>query len=248
MEFVSVTEESSHASWWLGLGPKGSSTNTPSGTNVQSHTDARESWIWLLPDRPRVNASKESLTTLLVLSRRYGLAESSTSTANVPCRVYRGGRFIVVAGQTIVDIRDSKTFNLAVEIFEDYAYKLLNYTVRRDSLPLTAPVIKCGPLLSLTSGNQDHSRLRKIQIRSVVNTRFSFWFELDTPVAVADAHCVEESADAISLEKCVVEEGVRVKFTFAPARQGHHVIEVCAEFTDTETLVSTSQMVETEVF
>ena len=67
------------------------------------------------------------------------------------------------------------------------------------------------------------------------------------PIAVADA-TVEGPDDAISLEECVVEEGVRVKFTFAIATQGHHVVEVHAEFADLETLVSTSQMVEVEVF
>ncbi|KAK0236984.1 hypothetical protein EDD85DRAFT_594744 [Armillaria nabsnona] len=248
--YVNVMEATSHASWWLGLGRKGSGANTSPGINVhvyvQSHTDADG-----VLDMP---ASKQAT--------RRRLAGIINSTSRVITEVWTrgkldefgecsvqyigGGRFIVVAGQTIVDIRDSRTSELAVEVFEDYAYKLLEHTVRRNSPPLTAPVIKRGPLLSLT-GNQDHSRPRKIQIRSVIEAEFSFWFELGGPIAAADA-TVEGSDDAVSLEECVVEEGVRVKFTFAVARLGHHLVEVHAEFADLETLVSTSQMVEVEVF
>ncbi|SJL11253.1 uncharacterized protein ARMOST_14656 [Armillaria ostoyae] len=247
---VSVMEAASHASWWLGPGPKGSGANTSPGINVhvhvQSHTDADG----VLDMAASKQATRRRLARIINSNSRV-IREVWTrgkldEFGECSVQYIGGGRFIVVAGQTIVDIRDSRTSDLAVEVFEDYAYKLLEHTVHRDSPPLTAPVIKHGPLLSLT-GNQDHSRPRKIQIRSVVKARFSFWFELGTPIAVADAG-VEGSDDAISLEECVVEEGVRVKFTFAIATQGHHVVEVHAEFADLETLVSTSQMVEVEVF
>ncbi|PBK92793.1 hypothetical protein ARMGADRAFT_1030997 [Armillaria gallica] len=238
-------------SGYLGLGRKGSGANTSPGIDVevyvQSNTDA---------DGVLDMATSKQAT-------RHRLAGIITGTSRVITEVWTrgkldefgecsvqhiegGGRFIVVAGQTIVDIRDSRTSELAAEVFEVYAYKLLEHTVRRNSPPLTAPIIKRGPLLSLT-GTHDHSRPRKIQICSVVAARFSFWFELETPIAVADAS-VEGSDDAVSLEECVIEEGVKVKFTFAVARQGHHLVEVHAEFADLETLVSTSQMVEVEVF
>ncbi|KAK0480512.1 hypothetical protein EDD18DRAFT_1439502 [Armillaria luteobubalina] len=246
---VSVMEAASHACWWLGPGPVGSSTSPAINVNVyvQSHTDANGALDMAASRQATrhrleriINSHSRVITEVWTRGKLDEYGECSV-------QYIEGDRFVVVAGQTIVDIRDARTFDLAVEIFEDYAYKLLNHTVRRKSPPLTAPVIKRGPLLSLTSGKQDLSRPRKIQIRSVVNARFSFWFELETPIAVADAR-VEASADAIELERCVVEEGVRVKFTFGLARQGHHVVEVCTEFADSETLVSTSQTVEVEVF
>ncbi|KAK0447914.1 uncharacterized protein EV420DRAFT_865141 [Desarmillaria tabescens] len=155
-----------------------------------------------------------------------------------------GGRFVLVAGQTVLDIRDRGPMYLTAEAFEGYARKLLEHTVRRDSPPLAAPVIKRGPLLSLTD-KHDESHPKKIQIRSVI-PRFSLWFELGRPIAVADA-IVEGAEDAISIESRVVEGDVRVKFTFAVAMPGHHLVEVHANFADSETMVSTSQMFEVEV-
>ncbi|KAK0216101.1 hypothetical protein IW262DRAFT_1464633 [Armillaria fumosa] len=246
--YVSVMEAASHASWWLGPGPIGSSTSPGINVNVyvQSHTDANGA-LDIAASRQAthhrlariINSHSRVITEVWTRGKLDEYSECSVQYID-------GDRFVVVAGQTIVDIRDARTSNLAVEIFEDYAYKLLNHTVRRNSPLLTAPVIKRGPLLSLTSGIQDYSHPRKIQIRSVVKARFFFWFELENPIAAANA-TVEGSADAISFENCLVEEGVGVKFTFALAKQGHHVVEVCVKFADSKTLVSTSQMVEVEV-
>ncbi|KAK0236985.1 hypothetical protein EDD85DRAFT_952968 [Armillaria nabsnona] len=230
--YVNVMEATSHASWWLGLGRKGSGANTSPGINVHVYVQS--------------NTDVDGVLDIKQATRRR-LAGIINSTSRVITEVWTRGKLEEFGEcSTIVDIRDSRTSELAAEVFEVYAYKLLEHTVRRNSPSLTAPTIKRGPLLSL-SGNQDHSRPRKIQIRSVVGAEFSFWFELGNRIAVVDAS-VEGSDDAVSLEECVVEEGVRVKFTFAVARLGHHLVEVHAEFADLETLVSTSQMVEVEVF
>ncbi|SJL11236.1 uncharacterized protein ARMOST_14639 [Armillaria ostoyae] len=121
-----------------------------------------------------------------------------------------GGCIAVAAGQTVVEICDNRT--LSLEIFNRYARKLLEYTVRRDSPPVAVPVVKCGPLIFLTSDDHDHSRPRKIQVRAI-KSRFSLWFELEKPIAAADV-TVEGSTKAVSFEIFVVEEGVKVEFTF----------------------------------
>ncbi len=249
--YVSVMEATSHASWLLGPGRKGSGANTSPGIDVQVYVQSNTDADGVLDMVASKQATRRRLAGIITGTSRVITEVWTRGKLDEfgECSVQHiegGGRFIVVAGQTIVDIRDSRTSDLAAEDFEVYAYKLLEHTVRRNSPPLTAPIIKRGPLLSLTS-NQDHSRQRKIQIRSVVAARFSFWFELETPIAVADAS-VEGSDDAVSLEECVVEEGIRVEFTFAVARLGHHLVEVHAEFADLETLVSTSQTVEVDVF
>ncbi len=248
--YVSVMDAASHASWLLGPGRKGSGANTSPGIDVQVYVQSNTDADGVLDMVASKQATRRCLAGIITGTSRV-ITEVWTrgkldEFGERSVQYIGGGRFIVVTGQTIVDIRDSRTSELDAEVFEVYAYKLLEHTVRRNSPPLTAPIIKRGPLLSL-SGNQDHSRPRNFQIRSVVKARFSFWFELETPIAAADAS-VEGSDDAISLEECVIEEGVRVKFTFAVATPGHHIVEVHAEFADLETLVSTSQMVEVEVF
>ncbi|KAK0431680.1 hypothetical protein EV421DRAFT_143868 [Armillaria borealis] len=153
------------------------------------------------------------------------------------------GCAIVAAGPTVIEIYDSNR-TLPLEMFDSYARKLLEYTVRRDSPPLAAPVIKRGPMLSLS--DDDNSRPTRIKIRPV-DLYFSLWFELDKPIAAAKA-TVEGSAPAISCGKWKVEVGVRmVKLDFTVARVGHHVEEVHAYFADSETMFSTSQTFEIEV-
>ncbi|PBK71923.1 hypothetical protein ARMSODRAFT_1083271 [Armillaria solidipes] len=155
-----------------------------------------------------------------------------------------GGCIAVAAGQTVVEICDNRT--LSSETFDQYARKLLEYTVRRDSPPVAVPIIKRGPLIFLTSDDHNYSRPGKIQVRAV-KSRFSLWFELEKLIAAADA-TVGRSAKAVSFEHYVVEEGVKVEFTFAVKRLGHHIVDVLAVFADSETMVSASQMAEVEVF
>ncbi|KAK0433601.1 hypothetical protein EV421DRAFT_1909938 [Armillaria borealis] len=101
-----------------------------------------------------------------------------------------GGCIAVAAGQTV----------------------LLEYTVRRDSPPVAVPIVKRGPLVSLISDDHGHSRPGKIQVRAV-KSRFSLRFELEKHIAAAEA-TVEGSAKAVSFEIYVVEESVKVEFTF----------------------------------
>ncbi|SJL08249.1 uncharacterized protein ARMOST_11612 [Armillaria ostoyae] len=153
------------------------------------------------------------------------------------------GCAIVAAGPTVIEIYDSNR-TLPLEMFDSYARKLLEYTVRRDSPPLTAPVIKRGPMLSLS--DDDNSRSTRTKIRPV-DLYFPLWFELDKPIAAAKA-TVEGSAPAISCGTWEVEVGVRmVKLDFTVARLGHHVEEVHAYFANSETMLSTSQTFEIEV-
>ncbi|KAK0200876.1 hypothetical protein DFS33DRAFT_1386818 [Desarmillaria ectypa] len=154
---------------------------------------------------------------------------------------------VVVAGQTVIEIRDDNML-LTAETFERYAHKLLEHTVRRNSPLLTVPVIKRGPLLSLTSDNHDHSHPRRIQVRPV-KPWFSIWFEMDKPIAAADGIVSgSRPTRGINLQNCVIEEGVRVEFIFVIARLGHHVVSVHTHFADSDTMVSTSQLFEVEVF
>ncbi len=153
-----------------------------------------------------------------------------------------GGCVIVIAGQTVIEISDEET--LAPERFETYARSLLEHTIRRDSPPPTMPTIKRGPLVSLTTDNHT-SCPRKITIHSV-DPRFSIWFEMDRPIAAADA-IVKGSDRAVKHENCKVEGGVRVHFMFVIAKQGHHVVEVNAHFADSETMISRTQVFDVDV-
>lgn len=155
------------------------------------------------------------------------------------------GCAIVAAGPTVVEIYDSNRM-LPLEMFDSYARKLLEYTVRRDSPPLTAPIVKRGPMLSLSDDDNHNSRPTRIKIRPV-DPDFFLWFELDKPIAAAKA-TVEGSAPAISCGIWEVEVGVRmVKLHFTVARVGYHVEEVHAYFADSEAMLSTSQTFEIEV-
>lgn len=155
------------------------------------------------------------------------------------------GCAIIAAGPTVVEIYDSNRM-LPLEMFDSYARKLLEYTVRRDSPPLTAPIVKRGPMLSLSDDDNHNSRPTRIKIRPV-DPDFFLWFELDKPIAAAKA-TVEGSAPAISCGTWEVEVGVRmVKLHFTVARVGYHVEEVHAYFADSEAMLSTSQTFEIEV-
>ncbi|KAK0421615.1 hypothetical protein EV421DRAFT_1747062 [Armillaria borealis] len=161
-----------------------------------------------------------------------------------------GGGVIVIAGQTVIEICDEGDTKLPWESFERYVHALLEHTIRRNSPPRapTMPTIKRGPLVSLASDNPN-SCPRKITIRPV-DSRFSLWFELDRPVAAADAIVIvkESTSDpAVSHENCEVEGGVRVRFMFVIAKVGHHVVEVHAHFADSETMMSRTQIFEVDV-
>ncbi|KAK0236996.1 hypothetical protein EDD85DRAFT_1023740 [Armillaria nabsnona] len=154
-----------------------------------------------------------------------------------------GGCIIVIAGQTVIEICDEGDI-LPSERFERYVRTLLEHTIRRDSPTPTMPIIKRGPLVSLASDNPN-SCPRKITIRSV-DPRFSVWFEMDRPIAAADA-VVKGSDRAVKHENCKVEGSVRVHFMFVIAKEGHHVVEVHAHFADSETMMSRTQIFEDDV-
>ncbi|KAK0440383.1 uncharacterized protein EV420DRAFT_1132974 [Desarmillaria tabescens] len=245
--YVGVTEASTDACWWLER--KGAKTSTSTMISINVHVASQLDADGVLDMAASKQAARRCLAGIITSTSRDikdvwtrgGLDEFGECSV----QDLDGSRFVLVAGQTVLDIRD-RGMDLTAEVFEGYARKLLEHTVRRDSpLPLTAPIIKRGPLLSLSDKYDLESRPKNIQIRSVV-PRFSLWFELRGPIAVADA-TVEGSADDISLESRVVEEDVRVRFTFAVATPGHHLVEVHAHFADSETMVLTSQMFEVEL-
>ncbi|PBK71926.1 hypothetical protein ARMSODRAFT_1083274 [Armillaria solidipes] len=156
-----------------------------------------------------------------------------------------GGCVIVIAGPTVIEICDESD-TLPWERFERYVHTLLGHTIRRNSPPPTMPIIKRGPLVSLASDNHN-SCPRRITIRPV-DPRFSVWFELDRPIAAADAFVKKSTSDpAVSHENCEVEGGVRVHFMFVIAKVGHHVVEVHAHFADSETMMSRIQIFEVDV-
>ncbi|PBK79218.1 hypothetical protein ARMGADRAFT_175806 [Armillaria gallica] len=155
-----------------------------------------------------------------------------------------GGCVIVIAGQTVIEICDEDT--LSSERFERCVHALLEHTIRRNSPLPTIPNIKRGPLVSLASDNPN-SCPRKITIRSV-DPRFSVWFEMDRPIAAADAIVMGSRSDwTVSQENCKVEGSVRVHFMFVIAKEGHHVVEVHAHFADSETMMSRTQIFEVDV-
>ncbi len=156
-----------------------------------------------------------------------------------------GGCFIVIAGHTVIEICDDGDI-LPSERFERYVRTLLEHTIRRNSPSPTMPVIKRGPLVSLASDNPN-SCPRKITIRPV-DPRFSVWFEMDRPIAAADAIVQGSRSDwAVSHGNCQVEGGVRVHFMFVIAKEGHHIVEVHAHFADSETMMSRTQIFEVDV-
>ncbi|PBK71896.1 hypothetical protein ARMSODRAFT_793864 [Armillaria solidipes] len=155
-----------------------------------------------------------------------------------------GGRCIIVAaGQTVVEIWNDGD-SLTAETFEDCARKLLEHTIRRDGLPMTVPIIKRGPFLSMTAGNQDEHP-SKLLVHNV-DGRFSLYFELDKPIAAANAttegfayifdkYIQEVTADSVTVELKMLTRSV----------MGSHVVK--AHFADSDTMVSRSQTVEIEV-
>ncbi len=150
----------------------------------------------------------------------------------------RGGRFIVVAGSTIIDIWGERT----VKLFEGCALKLLEHTIRRDSPALTAPVIMRGPFLSMQ--NYEKELPNKILVHSV-NERFSLYFQLDKPIAAANA-TIEGWAFLFNKYVQEVAEGsVTVKLMFMVQKMGSHMVKV--HFADSETLISRTQTIEVEV-
>ncbi|KAK0432538.1 uncharacterized protein EV420DRAFT_1772086 [Desarmillaria tabescens] len=156
-------------------------------------------------------------------------------------RYTRGGRCIVVAaGQTVVEIwnRDN---SMAVETFEDCARKLLEHTIRRESdgLPLTAPIIKRGPLA--TGSHDEHPS--KIVVQN--DGRFSLDFELDKPIAAANATTEGYGYMFERYVQEVTEDLVTVKLMMVARYAGSHVVTV--HFADSETMISRSQKFEVEV-
>ncbi|KAK0216108.1 hypothetical protein IW262DRAFT_1464640 [Armillaria fumosa] len=123
--FVSVTEAASHASWWLGLGPNGSGTKTSPGINVQvyvqSHTDA-SGFLDMAASRQ---------------ATRHRLERIINSTARIIPEVWTRGKLDKYSECSVRNIHGGRSSSslLAAEIFEDYAYKLLKCTVRRNSPP-----------------------------------------------------------------------------------------------------------------
>ncbi|KAK0497628.1 hypothetical protein EDD18DRAFT_1330809 [Armillaria luteobubalina] len=155
-----------------------------------------------------------------------------------------GGRCIIVAaGQTVVKIRKSGD-SLTAEIFEDCARRLLEHTIRRDGPTLTAPTIKRGPLLSMAAGNHDEHP-SKLLVHSD-DGRFSLYFELDKPVAAANAttegcaYMFDKYVQEITAD-CVIVELKMLDRSYP----GSHMVKV--HFADSDTMVSISQTVETEV-
>ncbi|KAK0216098.1 hypothetical protein IW262DRAFT_194678 [Armillaria fumosa] len=159
-------------------------------------------------------------------------------------RFANGGRCIIVAaGQTVVEIRNSGD-SLTAEIFEDYARRLLEHTIRRDGPPLTAPIIKRGPFLSMAAGDDDEHP-RKLLVHSV-DGRFSLYFELDKPIAAANAttegcaYMFDKYIQEITADSVIVELKMLDR-----SHPGSHMVK--AHFADSDTMVSRSQTVEIEV-
>ncbi|PBK92780.1 hypothetical protein ARMGADRAFT_173768 [Armillaria gallica] len=156
-----------------------------------------------------------------------------------------GGRCIIVAaGQTVVEILNNGN-SLTAETFEDCARKLLEHTIRRDGPPLTAPIIKRGPFLSMTAGNHDEHP-SKLLVHNV-DGRFSLYFELDKPIAAANAttegcaFIFDKYVQEVTAESVIVE----LKMLMSLSVVGSHVVK--AHFADSETMISRSQTVEIEV-
>ncbi|SJL08203.1 uncharacterized protein ARMOST_11566 [Armillaria ostoyae] len=157
-----------------------------------------------------------------------------------------GGRCIIIAaGQTVVEILNDGD-SLTAETFEDCARKLLEQTIRRDGPPLTAPIIKRGPFLSTSTGNQCHDEHPSKLLVHNVDGRFSLYFELDKPIAAANAttegyayifdkYIQEVTADSVIVELKMLTRSV----------MGSHMVK--AHFADSDTMISRSQTVEIEV-
>ncbi len=239
--YVSVTEATTHASWWLERKRTKKSTYELAikiEVYVQSHTDADG----VLDLAASKQATRRCLASIITSTSRVitevwtrgkldGFGECSV-------QYIRGGRFIVVAGPTIIDIQGERTMKL----FESCALKLLEHTIRRDSPALTAPVIMRGPFLSMQ--NYEKELPNKILVHSV-NERFSLYFQLDKPIAAANATIEGWAFLFNKYVQEVAEDSVTVRLMFMVQKMGSHMVKV--HFADSETLVSRTQTIEVEV-
>ncbi|KAK0480491.1 hypothetical protein EDD18DRAFT_1205432 [Armillaria luteobubalina] len=240
--YVSVKEATTHASWRLERKRAKKSTYEPAiriDVYVQSHTDADE----VLDLAASKQATRHFLASILSSTSRH-IKEVWTrgkldEFGEYSMQYIRGGRFIVVAGPTIIDIwRDMER---TVEHFEDYALKLLEHTIRRDSPALTAPVIIRGPL---SVQYHEDERPNKILVHSV-DERFELYFELDRPIAAANATTEGWVFLFNKWVQDVAEDSVTVRLMFMVQEMGSHVVKV--HFADSETLISRTQTIEVEV-
>ncbi|PBK71959.1 hypothetical protein ARMSODRAFT_796387 [Armillaria solidipes] len=241
--YVSVTEATTHASWWLERKRAKKSTYKPAikiDVYVQSHTDA-DGVLDLAASKQAtrrclagiITSTSRDIKEVWTRGKLYEFGECSV-------QYIRGGRFVVVAGPAIIDIwRDMER---TVEHFEDCALKLLEHTIRRDSPALTAPVIMRGSLLSMQ--HHEDERPNKILVQSV-DRRFSLYFQLDKPIAAANATTEGWAFLFNKYVQEVAEDSVTVRLMFMVQKMGSHVVKV--HFADSETLVSRTQTVEVEV-
>ncbi|KAK0216126.1 hypothetical protein IW262DRAFT_198774 [Armillaria fumosa] len=243
--YVSVKEATTHASWRLERKRAKKSAYEPAikiDVYVQSHTDADG----VLDLAASKQATRHWLASILSSTSRH-IKEVWTrgkldEFGEYSVQYIHGGRFIVVAGPTIIDIwRDMER---TVEHFEDYALKLLEHTIRRDSSALTAPVIMRGPLLSMQHDEVQDERSNKILVHSV-DERFSLYFQLAKPIAAANATTEGWAFLFNKWVQDVAEDFVTVRLIFMVQEMGSHVVKV--HFADSETLISRTQTIEVEV-
>ncbi|KAK0447908.1 uncharacterized protein EV420DRAFT_1568187 [Desarmillaria tabescens] len=243
--YINVTEATTHAFWCLER--EGAEIGTSPVISINVHVASQTDANGVLD----MAASKQAA--------RCWLASIIASTSNdVKSLWIRGdhdefgdysvqyaegilhGRVVVVAGPTVVDIRG---ISRTAELFDGCARRLLEYTVGRNSPPLTMPVIKRGPFLSMVGGN--HDLPSKILVRSV-DARLSLYFELERPIAAANATTERSTLvfDQYVIEE-VTEESVTVKLVFMVQKLGSYIVQV--HFADSETMISRTQVVEIEV-
>ncbi|KAK0236971.1 hypothetical protein EDD85DRAFT_1007446 [Armillaria nabsnona] len=235
---VSVGEATAHALW--NLKHKGNSDSLRITVYVESPTDAdgvldmaasRQAARWCL-----ANFITSTDFPIQLIWTRGDLDEFGEYSV----RYADGGRCIIVAaGQTIVEILNSGN-SLTAETFEECARKLLEHTIRRDSPPLTAPIIKRGPFLSMTAGNHDEHP-SKLLVHNV-DGRFSLYFELDKPIAAANA-TIEGCAfifgkyvQEVTADSVIVELKMLMSLSF----MGNRVVK--AHFADSDTMISRSHI------
>ncbi|PBK71905.1 hypothetical protein ARMSODRAFT_954724 [Armillaria solidipes] len=239
---VGVGEATAHALWYLKH--KANSDSLKITVYVESPTDA-DGVLDMAASRQAARQCLANFITstdapIQLIWTRGELNEFGEYSV----RYADGGRCIIVAaGQTVVEILNNGN-SLTAETFKGCARKLLEHTIRRDGPPLTAPIIKRGPFLSMTAGNHDEHP-SKLLVHSV-DGRFSLYFELDKPVATANAttegcaylfdkYIQEVTADSVTVELKMLARSV----------MGSHVVK--AHFADSDTMISRSQTVEIEV-
>ncbi|KAK0216112.1 hypothetical protein IW262DRAFT_1235864, partial [Armillaria fumosa] len=239
---VGVGEATAHALWYLKH--KCNSDSLKISVFVESPTDA-DGVLDMAVSR---QAARQCLANLItstdfffqLIWTRGELDEFGEYSV----RYANDGRCIIVAaGQTVVEILNEGN-SLTAEIFEDCARKLLEHTIRRDGPPLTAPIIKRGPFLSMAAGNDDEHP-SKLLVHSV-DGRFSLYFELDKPIAAANAttegcaYMFDKYIQEVTADSVIVELKM-----FDRSYPGSHMVK--AHFADSDTMVSRSQTVEIEV-